>query len=424
MSQWGLLASKRFLPLFLTQALGALNDNIFRNALIVLVTYRAAADGSLPPAQLAAIAAGLFVLPYFLFSGLVGQLSDRHEKSGIIRLVKLAEIALAMVAAIAFATGDTVFLLSVLFLLGTQSTFFSPVKFSILPQHLDETQLIGANAFLQLGTFLTILAGAILGTVLILGASGTMVVPALMIGVAIAGYLSARAVPTAPASSPGLALKLNLVAETVRLLRLANQNTAVLWGIIGIAWFWMLGTLYVTQLAPFTRFAIGADQTVVTWLLVVFTTGIGVGALLCNRLLRSVISARFVFASAVGLSIFAVDLWFITRDGPSTTELIDAGAFLGSAEGWRVSASLFLLALFAGIYSVPLYALVQARSDPTVRARTIAAGNIIIAIFSVIGALVTTALLGQGLKVQEVFALAAAVNIAGAYLIHRKLAAT
>lgn len=423
MSQWGLLASARFLPLFLTQALGALNDNVFRNALIVLVTFRLTTDALLPPAQLAAVATGLFILPYFLFSALVGQISDRYEKSRVIRVVKLAEIFLSVLAAIAFAMDSTIFLLAVLFLLGTQSTFFSPVKFAILPQQLDETELLGANAFLELGTFITILAGAILGTVLILGANGPLVVSVLMIAVAIAGYLSARAVPPAPASAPGLVLNLNLAAETVRLLRFANQSRTVLWGIIGIAWFWLLGGLYVTQLAAYTKFAIGANQTVVTLLLGVFTIGIGAGALLCNRLLRSVISPRLVLASAVGLSVFAVDLWFVTMDGPPTDELIDVGTFLASSQGWRITASLFLLALFAGIYSVPLYALVQARSDPSVRARTIAAANIIIAMFMVTGALTTTALLGSGLKVQEIFALAAAVNIAAAFLIHRKLAA-
>lgn len=422
MSQWGLLVSARFLPLFLTQALGALNDNIFRNALIVLVTYQAIDDAILPPAQLAAIATGLFILPYFLFSALVGQLSDRHEKSHFIRRVKLAEIILAVLAAIAFAQDSTVFLLAVLFLLGTQSTFFSPVKFAILPQQLNETELLGANAFLEAGTFLTILVGSILGTVLILGANGTTVVSGLLIAVAIAGYLSARSIPYAPASEPGLVLKLNLAAETVRLMRYANQNRAVLWGILGIAWFWLLGGLYVTQLAAYARFAIGADPTVVTWLLAVFTTGIGFGALLCNRLLRSVISTRYVLASAIGLSVFAADLWFITSGGPTDNGQITVSSFLTTTLGWRVSGSVFLLALFAGVYSVPLYALVQARSDPAVRARTIAAGNIIIALFMVAGALATTTLLGMGLKVQEVFVLAAASNLFVAFLIHKKLA--
>ncbi len=424
MSQLGLLVSARFLPLFLTQGLGALNDNIFRNALIVLVTYRLAHEAPLPPAQLAAVATGLFILPYFLFSALAGQLSDRYEKSFIIRKVKLAEVILAIFAAVAFALNNAILLLLVLFLFGTQSTFFSPVKFAVLPQHLDERELISGNGFLQFGTFLAILFGSIMGAMLIAGETGGTVVSVLMIVVALGGYMCARAVPHATASSPSMALKLNLVTETFKLLRFVNQNDSVFWSVIGIAWFWMMGGLYVTQLAPFTKFAVGGDETIVTWFLAVFTIGIGIGALVCNRLLRSIISSRFVFLSAAGLSVCAMDLWLTTRNAGVPAELLDLAAFLPQPTAWRLSFDLFSLAFFAGVYSVPLYALVQARSDMAVRARTIAAGNIVIALFTVAGALVTTALLAQGLNIQEVFALAAIVNIAGALVIHRQLAAT
>lgn len=424
MSQLGLLGSSRFLPLFLTQGFGALNDNIFRNAVVVLVTYRLAETSPLPPAQLAAVATALVVLPYFLFSALAGQISDIYEKSAVIRAVKLAEVLICLLAAVAFAQGDATFLLGVLFLLGTQSAFFSPVKFAILPQHLELRELLGGNALLEMGTFLAILAGSILGTILILGASGTTVVSTLLIAIAGAGYLASRQIPTAAASAPDQALRRNLVAETVALLRYANQSPVVLWGILGIAWFWMIGGLYVTQLAPFTKMALGADQTVVTWLLALFTVGIGLGALLCNRLLNSIISPKYVLSSAIGISLFGCDLWFATSGGPETAGLTSLSAFLDGAQGLRVSADLFLLALCAGIYSVPLYALVQSRSDPKVRARTIASGNVIIAVFTVVGALATTALLGSGLSIQEVFAVGAAVNALGALLIHFRLAAT
>ena len=423
MSQLGLLASARFLPLFLTQGLGALNDNIFRNALIVLVTYRIAENAPLPPAQLAAVATGLFILPYFLFSALAGQLADRFEKSLIIRRVKLAEIFCAVFAAVAFAMNDTSLLLLILFCFGIQSAFFSPVKFAVLPQHLQERELISGNGFLQLVSFMAILVGSILGAALITGPGGATVVSVLLIVTALTGYMTALAVPHAAASAPGMALKFNLAAETIKLLKFANQNDAVFWGIIGIAWFWMMGGLYVTQLAPFTKFAVGGDESVVTWFLAVFTIGVGVGALLCNRLLASVISPRFVFLSAIGLSVCATDLWLATMNAAVTEELIGLGEFLRQPRSWRLSIALFCLAAFAGIYSVPLYALVQARSDKAVRARTIAAGNIVIALFMVAGAVTTMLLLAQGLSVPQVFALGAAANVVGALVIHRQLAA-
>lgn len=423
MSQLGLVASSRFLPLLLSQGLGALNDNIFRNALIILVTYRITESSPLPPAQLAAVAMALFILPYFLFSALAGQISDRCEKSVVIRHLKLAEIVITVLAAAAFSQGNAIMLLAVLFLLGTQSAFFSPVKFAILPQHLEERELLSGNAFMELGTFLAILFGSILGTILITGANGTAVVSSLLILFSALGYIAARAIPNAPASAPEMALRLNLVAETFSLLRYANQSSTVLWGIIGIAWFWMIGGLYVTQLAPFTKFALGGDQFVVTWLLAIFTIGIGIGALLCNRLLKSIISPRFVLLSAVGISVFAADMWFATSSRSVPQELTGLGAFLQQGvTGWRITLDIFLMAMCAGIYSVPLYALVQSRSGVKIRARTIASGNIIIALFTVAGAIATTTLLGNGIKVHEVFAIGAVVNVVGAFVIHRKLA--
>lgn len=423
MSQLGLLASARFLPLFLTQGLGALNDNVYRNALIVLVTYRLAEEAPLPPAQLAAVATGLFILPYFLFSSLAGQLADRYEKSLIIRHVKLAELIFAILATVAFAMNDAIALLLILFLFGIQSTFFSPAKFAALPQLLNEQQLISGNGLLQFGTFLAILFGSILGAMLIAGPNGGTVVSVLMVVVALAGYMSARAVPHTSAAEPSMPLKFNLPVETVKLLRFANQSDTVFWGIMGVAWFWMMGGLYVTQLAPFTKYAVGGDETVVTWFLATFTIGIGVGAVACNKMLRSVVSPRFVFFSAAGLSVFAADLWLTTHDAAVSTQLIGLGEFLSQFRAWRLSLDFFGLAFFAGVFSVPLYAIVQARSDKVVRARTIAAGNVVIALFMVLGALITTTLLGQGLKIQEIFALAAAVNLLGALVIHRRLAA-
>lgn len=421
MSQLGLLAGARLLPLFLTQGLGALNDSIFRNALIVLVTYRIAMEGPLPPAQTAALATGLFILPYFLLSALAGQVADRYEKSFIIRQVKLAELVFALLAAIAFAIGNVIFLLFALFLFGAQSAFFSPVKFSILPQHLREGELLIGNGFLQFGNFLAILLGSILGAVLIAGEQGTMVVSVVMIVIALAGFTAARAVPYAAASSLNTRVNFNVATETIRLLRHVNQNDAVFWAVMGIAWFWMMGGLFVSQLAPFARFAVGGDEIVVTWFLAVFTIGIGAGALLCNRLLSSAVSPRLAFLSSAVLSVCALDLWLATRDAGEFEQLMPLADFLKQANSWRLSAALFVIAACAGTFSVPLYALVQARSDPVIRARTIAGGNIVIAMFMVAGALITTTLLNQGLAVQEIYALAALVNLAAAFVIHRQL---
>ncbi len=423
MSQIALLKDRRFVPLFVAQALGGLNDSIFRNALIVLATYGLGTSEGLPPGQVAAIATGLFILPYFLFSTLAGQVADKFDKAIVARLLKLCEVALVVLGAIAFALSSVPMLLGVLFLLGTQSTFLSPVKFAILPQHLETRELIAGNALIEAGTFLAILFGSIIGSLFIDPANRGLVVSAIMIAAAIGGYLASRAIPPAPSVTSGIKIEANVIFATWRMLRYARQNGAVFWGILGIAWFWTLGGLFVSQLAPFTKFAIGGDQTAVTLYLAIFSIGIGAGSLLCNRLLHGAINVRFVPLAILGMSVFAAELWLATRATPAPDGLTSGFALLATVPGARVAVALLLLAACAGLFSVPLYALVQSRSADEVRSRTIAAGNIVIALFMVTGAVVTTTLLKAGWSPQQVFVAAAALNVPVALLLHNRLRA-
>jgi MFS family permease len=421
MSQLGLLRHRRFWPLFVTQALGALNDNVFRNALIVLATFGIVSEDGASAGQLAAIATGLFILPYFLFSTLAGQLADRYDKAQVARIVKIWEIVLCAVAGVGFAIQSIPLLLFVLFMLGAQSTFFSPVKYSILPQHLKAYELLSGNAFIEAGTFLAILIGSILGSLLIDTADLGLTVSGIMMAAALVGYASARAIPAAPSADPSVRIKLNIAVETYRIIGFARQNGAVWWGILGIAWFWTLGGLYVSQLAPFTKSALGGDQTAVTVYLAMFSIGIGVGSLLCNVLLRGQVTTKYVPAAALGISIFATDMWFATRNAAPSGDLVNGLAVLADGTGLRIGIDLMLLAASAGLFSVPLYALVQTHSADVSRSRTIAAGNIIIASWMVAGALITTWLLGTGLRSQDVFALAAIVNVPAVGLLYLKL---
>jgi MFS family permease len=406
------LQDRRFLPLFVTQALGALNDNIFRNALIVLATFGISNETSSSAGEPAAIATGLFTLPCFLLSTLAGQFADRFDKARVIRHLKLWEIVLCATGAAGFALQSLELLLFVLFMLGTQSTFFSPVKFAMLPQHLRSHELIGGNAFIEAGTFVAILVGSVVGSLLIDPGNLGLSISLIMMAAAIVGYASARAIPPAPSADPDMRIDLNFFTQTWRILTFTAQNAGVLWGILGIAWFWTIGALFVSQFAPFTRTAIGGDQTTVAAYLALFSIGIGIGSLVCNLLLKARISTRLVPASAIAVSAAATDIWYVTRDAAPSGGLTSGAETLSTPSGLHVGIAIMALAAAMGIFSVPLYALVQRASDAATRSRTFAAANIIIAAAMVAGATVTTSLLRQGLRSQDVFALAAIANLA------------
>ncbi|HYV88518.1 MAG TPA: MFS transporter, partial [Candidatus Polarisedimenticolia bacterium] len=305
-----ILKTRRFLPLFITQFMGALNDNIFKNALIILVTFRIAAETGIDGQLWATIAAGIFILPFFLFSATAGRFADKFEKSRLIVIIKVAEIAIMALAAFGFDQQNISVLMTVLFLMGTHSTFFGPLKYSILPAHLATNELLGGNALIEAGTFLAILIGTIAGGVFILTGQGIAVVSAMVLSVAVLGLLASLAIPKAPAEAPDLKLGWNIAKHTWEMTRYAAEQRDIFLSILGISWFWLIGSVYLSQFPTFSKDVLGADNNVVTLFLTAFSLGIGAGSMLCSRLLKGEISARYVPLGALGVTLFTVELYF------------------------------------------------------------------------------------------------------------------
>jgi hypothetical protein len=411
MSQFDLLRGRRFAPFFWTQFLGAFNDNLFKNALVILFTFGAAAELAISPQTLVNLAGGVFIVPFFLFSATAGQIADKLEKTRIIRAVKLLEIGIMGLGAVGFQRRSLPILLAALFLMGVHSTLFGPVKYSILPQHLHEDELVGGNALVEMGTFVAILLGTILGGVLIgLPAHGTAAVPVVAIAVAVVGWLASRRIPPAPAEAPGLRVGWNLVAETSRMIGFARESRMVFLSILGISWFWLYGALLLAQLPALGSGVLGGTEHVVTLLLTVFSIGVGLGCLLCERMSAGTIELGLVPFGSIGLSLFALDLaWAASRGAPPAGP-IGALEFVRDARHWRIAADLALLGAFGGFYIVPLLALVQHRSLPSHRSRIIAANNIINAGFMVVAAAVGAALTHAGFTIPQLFLFAAIGN--------------
>jgi acyl-[acyl-carrier-protein]-phospholipid O-acyltransferase/long-chain-fatty-acid--[acyl-carrier-protein] ligase len=421
-SQFALLRSRHFLPLFATQFLGALNDNLLKSALVMLITYRVAGAAGANAEILVAAAGGVFILPFFLFSATAGQLADRCDKAWLIRWVKLAEIAIMAGAAGGFLLGSIPLLFFVLFLMGAHSTFFGPLKYGILPDHLPEGDLLGANALVESGTFLGILVGTIVGGLLVLQDGGAGWISTLVVAVAVAGWAVSLAIPPTQPAAPELKVRLNVLRETWDILAYSARDRAIFLIILGISWYWLVGATILSQIPTLARDVIGADEGVVTLFLTLFSIGVAVGSLLCNRLQKGAVHATYVPLGAVGITAFALDLFLATRHhAPPSGSLLDVAGFLAGAGGWRIVVDLVGLAVAGGLFIVPLYALLQRHSAPAHRARNVAANNVVNALFMVVSALATALLLGAGLGVPEIFLTLALVNAAVAVYITRLL---
>ena len=420
-TQFDLLKTRRFLPLFVTQFLGAFNDNTFKNALLILITYRLAVKTGLDGRILVTAAAGIFILPFFLFSAVAGQLADRLEKSRLIAIIKFVEIVLMALAAIGYTSGNVTVLMVVLFLMGAQSAFFGPLKYAILPDHLGENELIGGNALIEAGTFLAILLGTVFGGLLILTEEGAAWVSVMVIVVALAGWVGSLFIPAAGPADPDLAINPNIFGETVAIIRHAAANRAVYLSILGISWFWFVGATFLAQFPTYAKDILGADEQVVTLFLVTFSLGIGAGTLLCNRALKGEVSAKYVPLGALGMAIFSIDLYFASVGGTAAAGLLDAARFLAIAANWRIMADLALISICGGFYIVPLYAILQTRSEASHRSRNIAANNIVNAAFMVASAMITAAMFSAGFSVTQVFLAMAVANVAVAGYICKLL---
>jgi len=409
MSQFSLLRSRRFAPFFWTQALGAFNDNAFRNALVMLVVFQMSL-GNDTAALYTNLAPALFILPFFLFSATAGQIAEKYEKSRIIRYVKLFEIFAMVVAAIGFHTHHVILLLVVLFLMGMHSTMFGPIKYSILPQALKPTELVGGNGLVEMGTQMAMLIGMIVGNALMLIAGfGPTAASAATIGVAVAGYLASRWIPLAPAAAPDLKVNFNTFTETGRVLRIARADKAVFNAILGISWFWFFGTVMIAQLPVYTRVNLGGDGSVNTLVLTLFSLGTGIGSLLCEKLSGKRVEVGLVPMGAFGLTAFGIDLYF-SRPGRSPIAGLDWHGFLQTAGSWHVALDLTMIGVFAGFFVVPLFAFVQSRTPRDRLSRVIAGTNIINAIFICVASGLGLGLGMLGLSVPQIFLVTAVLN--------------
>ncbi len=416
-SQFSLVGERRFGPFFLTQFFGAFNDNVYKNALIILIAFQLG-----DPAQtntLINLAAGLFILPFFLFSATAGQIADKIEKSRLIRTVKLLEIAIMCAAAFALVTRNVAALMALLFLMGTQSTIFGPVKYGILPQHLKPEELVGGNGMVEMGTFIAILIGTLLGGLLIgLPGNGTHWVALTVVSLALVGYLTSRGIPTAPAADPNLKIGSNPFTATWANLKFLRSDRTVFLACLGVSWFWFFGATYLTQLPNYTRLTLGGNEQVVTVLLTLFSLGVGAGSLACEKLSGGKVEIGLVPFGSIGLTAFAIDLYFAAGATPAGAQLIGAGAFLDQAGAFRVMGDVVLLGFFGGLYIVPLYALIQSRAAPAYRSRVIAGNNILNALLMVLSAAVAAIALGAGMSIPQLFLLTAVMNLAVAAFIY------
>jgi acyl-[acyl-carrier-protein]-phospholipid O-acyltransferase/long-chain-fatty-acid--[acyl-carrier-protein] ligase len=414
-----LLSTRRFLPLFITQFLGAFNDNLFKNALVILVIFRIGAESRIPVAQLATIAGALFILPYFLFSATAGQIADKFDRARIARITKVWEIGIVAIGAIGFLGHHESFLLLVLFCLGTQSAFFGPVKYALLPQHLRDDELVAGNALIEAGTFLSILLGTICGGLLVTQENGEILIVATTLCVALAGYAASRFIPTAPAPVPELKPSFNIIKITSEMVSRDRANQRVFRSILGISWFWLVGAVFLSQFPVLVKDVVGGNEAIVTLFLAMFSLGVGAGSYLSNILVRGAIDSKYVPYAAFGMSAFMFDLMMVAsghhyRFGDSPVGVYE---FIGYGVNLRILFDLFMIALCAGIFVVPLYAIMQHDSDVDFRARTIASNNVMNALFMVVSAGVCAGILAAGYGVLHIFALTASLNLlAGLYV--------
>jgi 1-acyl-sn-glycerol-3-phosphate acyltransferase len=414
-NQFSLLGQRRFAPFFLTQFLGALNDNVFRNGLIILVTFQGILVLGMDKSQLANVASLLFILPFFLFSAPAGQLADKYEKSMLIRRIKLFEIALMALAALALLTKSYPMVLIILFLMGCQSTLFGPVKYAYLPQQLETSELVGGNALIEAGTYVAIILVAVAIT-----PGDSKPLAAAIVGFAVFGYLASRGVPNTRAVDPELKISWNAWRESWRIIGFAREDKTVFLSILGISWFWFFGTVMTVQVPAYTLDTLNGNEAISIALLVAFAVGVGIGSLLCERMSGHRIELGLVPFGSIGLSVFAVDLYF-AQTLPHVVHVASVSEFLARPGSLHVLFDLAMLGAFAGFYSVPLYALIQKRAKREHLSRVIAANNIINTVFMVVASVMAIVVLNLGFSIPELFLIIAALNVVVAIYIYSLL---
>ncbi len=418
-NQFALLKTRRFLPLFVVQILGAFNDNVFKNAMIILFTYRAAENATIDGNLLVTIAAGVFILPFFLFSALAGQIADKFEKSALVRKIKFAEILIMSAGAAAFYIGNSWLLMGILFMMGTQSAFFGPLKYGILPEHLKEEELVGGNALIDAATFLAILGGTIGGSLLILRAGGDMAVSISIISIALLGWLASLKIPKASIGDARIQITANIFRSSYEIIQHCRQTRAVFLSVMGISWFWLVGAALLVLLPPLVSNAFNGDETVVTLLLCAFSIGIGIGSLLCNKILNGEVSAKYAALSLLFMAGFMTDFAFAVGDYAQSSTALGHMEFLNNG-GWRVFLDLSAISITAGIFVVPLYALIQDRGDKEHHARIIAGLNIVNSLAMVISSLIVMALFTLEADFKQIILVFAALTLVSVFYVSAK----
>jgi MFS family permease len=409
-SQFALLTQRRFAPFFGAQFLGAFNDNLFKTALVTAITFDAASWTDLNVGLLNNLIAGLFILPFVLASATAGQIADKTDKAFLMRAVKLMEITIMVIAAFGWAMHNLWLLVAAVVGMGLHSTIFGPVKHSYLPQHLSKQELIGGNGMVQMGTFVGILTGQLLGAAaMALGGTGVTVIVVATIAVALLGLLLTLLVPSSPPAAPDLVISRNVFAESIRNLRFSASNRDVFIAMLANSWFWFFGAMILAQFPVYARDILHGAPEVFAVLLTAFSIGIGAGSLMCERLSGGRLHLGLVPIGALGLSLFGIDLYFASTQA-MPAQVTAASLLVG--EQFRILLDCFLLGAFGGIYVVPLFALIQTRSEPSHLSRTIGGMNILNALFMVVAALIAMVLLSIGLSVPGIFLFTALANFA------------
>lgn len=420
-SQFSLLKTRQFLPFFIVQTLGAFNDNIFKNALMILLTFSAADALPWSTTTVVNLAAGLFILPFFLFSAMAGDIADRVEKSQLIRYIKAAEIIIMLLAALSFYFELYLLQLGILFLMGTQSAFFGPVKYAILPQIVPPPLLVGGNALVEMGTFLSILTGTIIGGILAGFEQAPLYIGLSVMCIAVIGFSASRYIPVVDCHSQTTPWRWQPIQQMRNTLRIAKNQRSIFLSILAISWFWFLGASYLTQLPNYSKTYLGGDSSLVTGLLVAFSVGVALGSLLCEKLSGKQIELGIVPIGSIGLTIFSLDLAMATPE-PLNDQLYNLSQFLTQPHAWRIIIDLTLIGVFGGFFIVPLYALLQQQAIPQERAKVIAANNIYNALFMVGSAVCGILLLsGLSLSLPQYFLFLAVVNLIVAIYVYRQL---
>jgi MFS family permease len=404
--------------------LGAFNDNFLKNALIILIAFKAHQVLGMGPSQMVVLAGGIFILPFFLFSATSGQIADKFEKTKIIHLIKFAEILIMALACYGFIYEQFAFLMLVLFLMGTHSAFFGPVKYSILPQHLNADEILAGNALIEAGTFLAILLGTICGGVLIaIESSGTHLVGFGLMIVAVAGFAVSQKILKAPPVDPNIQIEWNPITPTFKVFQIAKQNSAVLYSVYSISWFWFFGACLLSLFPIYSKNILNGNESVVTFLLAIFSVGIGIGSMLCEKISGQKTNLGLVVLGCFGMSLFSFDLFLTGQPevfSQISSQYLNLSQFIQEWSAIRIIFDLLMIATFGGFFIVPLYTLIQERSQPHLRSRVIAANNVLNALFMVIASLMLMQLLKNNYSVPQIFLILSILNLIFMLIIFTK----